>query len=204
MTMASDRDTPHQHEWFAFPSGDRCVRCDKRRDSRDTDLAMLAKMPIAERHFPLPHRKGETDCCAWDREDWPCDAAILLRAPLDADTENPLRDKVAAMIHRPNEPAWEGWNDAITAVLGLIVDASERRDADTENAGALRDLIRELAETVHQTGSLRDHADPNDKTGWNVHAIETCDDGLCRDALAAIDRLAASPSPLRATTEPES
>ena len=48
------------------------------------------------------------------------------------------------------------------------------------------ELIRELAETVHQTGLIRDHADPNDKTGWNVHGIETCEDSLCVDALAFI------------------
>ena len=53
-------------------------------------------------------------------------------------------------------------------------------------AGAdLQADIRELAEAFHQVGSLRDHADPNDKTGWNLHGIETCADPYCLDALAA-------------------
>ena len=52
---------------------------------------------------------------------------------------------------------------------------------------ALTALLREAIEAVHQTGSIRDHADPNDKTGWNVHGIETCEDALCVDALAALE-----------------
>lgn len=51
---------------------------------------------------------------------------------------------------------------------------------------ATRSLLREAIETVHQTGSIRDHSDPNDTTGWNVHGIETCADPLCVDALAAL------------------
>jgi hypothetical protein len=53
-------------------------------------------------------------------------------------------------------------------------------------------LIGELAEVVHQTDSLRSHADPNDKTGWNLHGIETCADPLCVDALAWRAALAAA------------
>lgn len=49
-----------------------------------------------------------------------------------------------------------------------------------------RSLIRELAETVHQTGGARDHHDPIDVTGWNVHGIETCQDPLCVEALAIL------------------
>jgi hypothetical protein len=56
----------------------------------------------------------------------------------------------------------------------------------SEEATGLRELLREAIEVVHQIGSLRDHADPNDKTGWNVHGIETCQDPLCVDALAAL------------------
>jgi hypothetical protein len=54
------------------------------------------------------------------------------------------------------------------------------------------DLIRELAEELHQTASIRDHADPNDRTGWHVHAIETCEYDLCVDSLAALRDLGAS------------
>jgi hypothetical protein len=56
----------------------------------------------------------------------------------------------------------------------------------------LRELLREAIETVHQTGSIRNHSDPNDKTGWHVHGIETCEDALC--GLAALAR-SESPSP---------
>lgn len=56
----------------------------------------------------------------------------------------------------------------------------------TGREAALRELLREAIEIVHQTDSIRSHADPNDKTGWNVHGIETCEDRLCMDALAAL------------------
>jgi hypothetical protein len=52
--------------------------------------------------------------------------------------------------------------------------------------GGLRELLREAIETVHQTGSIRDHSDPSDKTGWNVHGIETCADPLCEEAHNAL------------------
>jgi hypothetical protein len=55
----------------------------------------------------------------------------------------------------------------------------------TEAGKRLLADIRELAEAFHQVGSLRDHADPNDTTGWNVHGIDTCEDVYCMDALAA-------------------
>lgn len=62
----------------------------------------------------------------------------------------------------------------------LLIDAlvSERE--------TLRELLREAIETAHQTGTIRDHSDPNDTTGWNVHGIETCGDLLCVEALAAL------------------
>ena len=66
------------------------------------------------------------------------------------------------------------------AALAPPEPAPSGLDAETQS------LIRELAETVHQTGSLRDHSDPNDRTGWNVHGIETCEDPLCIEALAAL------------------
>jgi hypothetical protein len=48
---------------------------------------------------------------------------------------------------------------------------------------AARDnLIRELVYEYHHSGSIRDHADPKDRTGWNVKGIETCDDTLCVEA----------------------
>lgn len=50
----------------------------------------------------------------------------------------------------------------------------------------LRDLLREAIEELHQVGLVSDHADPTDRTGWNVHGIETCGYPLCRDALAAL------------------
>jgi hypothetical protein len=58
--------------------------------------------------------------------------------------------------------------------------------AEKARVARLLELVRELAETCHQTGSIRDHADPTDRTGWNVHSIETCDDSLCVDALQAL------------------
>jgi len=62
---------------------------------------------------------------------------------------------------------------------------SEPRTPATAAGRALLADIRELAGAFHQVGSLRDHADPNDKTGWNVHGIETCEDPYCMDALTA-------------------
>jgi hypothetical protein len=71
---------------------------------------------------------------------------------------------------------------AVNALPGLL-DALDSRDAQLAK---LRELIGELAHDYHHTGSIRDHADPNDKTGWNVKGIETCDDVLCREARAAL------------------
>lgn len=60
----------------------------------------------------------------------------------------------------------------------------------TAGQGLFRDIV-ELAGAFHQTGSIRDHADPNDTTDWNVHGIETCADVYCVDALAADQVIAA-------------
>ena len=53
----------------------------------------------------------------------------------------------------------------------------------------LRELLREIIEDYHQVGPVRDHADPKDKTGWNRHGIETCEDTYCLDALTTIAAL---------------
>ena len=63
--------------------------------------------------------------------------------------------------------------------------------------------IRELAGAFHQVGSLRDHADPNDKTGWNVHGIETCEDPYCMDALTADAAILAIEAEARAPLDVE-
>lgn len=73
--------------------------------------------------------------------------------------------------------------DQQTAYEAMYDAAAQPSGASTT---ALRELLREAIEMVHQTGSLRDHSDPDDKTGWNVHGIETCADPLCVDALAAL------------------
>lgn len=49
-------------------------------------------------------------------------------------------------------------------------------------AGLLDDAIYEY----HVYGSIRDHHDPKDTSGWNVHGIETCEDGLCVEARKAL------------------
>ena len=69
--------------------------------------------------------------------------------------------------------------DAHRLVAALATIATLRAALDEADG-----LIGELAGVVHQTDSLRSHADPNDHTGWNLHGIETCADPLCMDALA--------------------
>ena len=70
-------------------------------------------------------------------------------------------------------------------------------------ARAALDLLPDLSVAYHQVGSIRDHADPKDRTGWNVHGIETCDDSYCLDAIATIDALrAALASKSHPTKEP--
>jgi len=62
----------------------------------------------------------------------------------------------------------------------------------TEAGKQLLADIRELAQVIHHTGNLRDHNNPNDKTGWNLGPIETCEDLYCiegRDASDAIDAI---------------
>lgn len=56
------------------------------------------------------------------------------------------------------------------------------------------ELIAEMAPDYHFHGLVRDHADPTDKTGWNVKGIETCADPLCVEALR-LAALAAPPVP---------
>ena len=64
-------------------------------------------------------------------------------------------------------------------------------DALREAAQLALDLLPDLSVAYHQVGSLRDHADPKDKTGWNLHGIETCEDVYCLDALASLAALRA-------------
>ena len=58
------------------------------------------------------------------------------------------------------------------------------RPSGDEALRAALSLIAELASAYHQTGSLRDHADPNIRTGWVVGPIATCEDPLCVESLA--------------------
>jgi hypothetical protein len=53
-------------------------------------------------------------------------------------------------------------------------------------------ILSDLSVAFHQTGSIRDHADPKDRTGWNVHGIETCEDAYCLDARIALHALRAA------------
>jgi hypothetical protein len=80
--------------------------------------------------------------------------------------------------------------------MSATLDSGPESQATALDDPALRDriieVIRELAEELHHTASIRDHADPNDRTGWHVHAIDTCEYDLCRDALAALSDLGAS------------
>ena len=75
-------------------------------------------------------------------------------------------------------------------VVAVYVRATPTPDTTEARAERelLRELLREAIETVHQTGTLRDHADPGDRSGWNVHGIETCRYSLCIDVLAALER----------------
>lgn len=72
--------------------------------------------------------------------------------------------------------------------IGRVIDGKLRGSdpRSVERRDRIVNLLRDLAAEVHATGSIRDHADPNDHSGWNVHGIETCEDLLCVDALAAI------------------
>jgi hypothetical protein len=70
--------------------------------------------------------------------------------------------------------------------------ANARHAALVAAARMALDLLPDLSVAYHQTGSIRDHADPKDRTGWNVHGIETCDDSYCTEGLAAVDALRAA------------
>ena len=67
------------------------------------------------------------------------------------------------------------------ALLGLLREA--------------REALREAVETVHHTGSIRDHVDESDKTGWNVRGIETCRSPECVEDLDLLARLSALTEP---------
>jgi hypothetical protein len=74
----------------------------------------------------------------------------------------------------PDPMTGEDW-DRLAALISVAEKAKVAR---------LRELVGELAHEYHAYGLIKDHADPTDKTGWNVRGIETCGDVLCRQALA--------------------
>lgn len=72
--------------------------------------------------------------------------------------------------------------------VGLVIDRALRMidGPGNERRDRVVGLIRELAVEYHNTGSMRDHADPNITTTWIVGGIETCEDPLCVEALMTI------------------
>jgi len=84
-----------------------------------------------------------------------------------------------------DDPTWDRH-------LATPAPQSDRHAALVAAARLALDLLPDLSVAYHQTGSIRDHADPKDRTGWNVHGIETCDDSYCLDGIAAIAALRAA------------
>lgn len=72
--------------------------------------------------------------------------------------------------------------------VGLVIDRALRMidGPGNERRDRVVGLIRELAVEYHNTGLIRDHADPNIQIGWIIGAIKTCEDPLCVEALATI------------------
>jgi len=75
----------------------------------------------------------------------------------------------------------------VHSAIDELEQAAEDRRWLLSQVDRLREALRDTAEAYHQAGSLRDHADPNDRTGWHVHGIETCEDVLCLETLAALE-----------------
>lgn len=71
---------------------------------------------------------------------------------------------------------------------GLVIDSTLRAidDDGTIHRKRVLDLIVALADEVHRTGLVRDHADQTAKFGYDVNDIGTCGYPLCIDALNAI------------------
>jgi len=89
--------------------------------------------------------------------------------------QQPWAHSTACEYVLPGDPCDCKLPEAIAAI------EAEAAALDEDTLG----LIRDLADAYHQTGSLRDHADPEDWTVWNPTGIETCADELC-DAATAI------------------
>ena len=96
-------------------------------------------------------------------------------------------DEIRATHERLSDPCSEGWRPH--ELLYSLEKAHLHRRWLLEQVDRLREALRDCAEAYHQTGSLRSHADPNDRTGWNLHGIETCEDDFCVEALAALAAL---------------
>jgi hypothetical protein len=100
----------------------------------------------------------------------------------------PLSAEYEAQLRRE---AWPS-DTSIGRLLATLTAERARHAALVAAARLSLDLLPDLSVAFHQTGSIRDHADPKDRTGWNVHGIETCDDSYCLDAIAAIAALRAA------------
>lgn len=70
--------------------------------------------------------------------------------------------------------------------VGLPVDRSLRLiDPDgTLHRTRVLDMIAALAEEVHRTGPINEHADTTERFGYAVNDISTCRYPLCVEALA--------------------
>jgi hypothetical protein len=141
--------------------------------------------------------------CRADGHDWPCDA---IREADRADDLQRSRDHFASEydaaldradhFQRLNEMHVALCDKAEAELAEMAASKAEvsehfhrmlrERDAAREDAERLAEALRDMVPVYHQTGSLRDHADPTDRTGWNVKGVETCEDESCHDALDAL------------------
>ena len=92
--------------------------------------------------------------------------------------------------------------DTAVVLAALDSESMERADAERQSGAARADVVRlaewlrEALTVLHQTGSTYEHHDIHDMTGWHIHGIETCADGLCVKGLAFLAALAAhEPAP---------
>lgn len=107
---------------------------------------------------------------------------VALRVALEATGEGSDPERFDRLV----DEAKLRTNAELAAQYVDLRTAVELADTRTER---LRALLADMAPAFHATESVRDHADPTDKTGWHVKGIETCADALCVEAVRLVPAL---------------
>ena len=113
--------------------------------------------------------------CQQARADADATIAVLrraLREMLD-EADDIARAKARALL------------DISSSLTATAQEYATRHRAEIE--APWREMVRELLDSSHQTGLLRDHTDSTRSDTWIIGDVSTCEDSLCREARSLLD-----------------